>query len=403
MDDRLYWIWMQRATQPGSLKTDALLRGLGTARAVYEASPGDLGLYGLSKNELNRLGDKCLDTANEVLGLALKNDCWVLTPADGLYPSLLRSIPGIPLVLYGYGELPDLDMIPGVAIVGTRATTNYGRRATALLAGGIALGGAVVISGGALGADAAAHEAALAAGGQTVAVQGCGLDIDYPQQNRELRRKIARFGAIITEFPPGTPPLKFNFPLRNRIISGMSLGVCVTEAPAKSGALITARHAFEQGRDVFAVAGDMLTGRSAGTDELIRQGARLITGADEILEEYLSRFPDILNPKVAETVRHDPRFQIQKHTDGVSDKKINRNDHAGMFKEQETRRQKPQCPEHISHDAGALWQLISDVPKPLGELIDASGMAAQQVMTALTELELIGAICCGPGQVYMLL
>jgi|LSQX01.1.fsa_nt_gb DNA processing protein len=400
MDDRLYWIWMQRAIAPGSLKTDALLRGFGCARAVYESPQNELLQYGLTKTELKLLADKSLDRAGEILNLSLKDKGWILTPEDALYPSLLRSIPGLPLVLYGYGELPDLDIAPVVGVVGTRATTSYGRRATALIAGGLALGGAVVVSGGANGVDSVAHEAALEAGGCTVAVQGCGLDIQYPSQNCELRRRIARSGAVISEYPPGTPALRHNFPLRNRMISGVSLGVCVTEAPEKSGALITARHAFEQGRDVFAVAGDMLTGRSSGTDALIRQGARLVTSAEEILEEYLPRFPDIINPKAAAAVRQDPRFRDYGSDKGTS---ANSRGKPPMRQVYEKKSSAPHLDRRtLSDEATKVLGFITDTPSTLEELIAATDLTAPGVMTALTELEMNGAIRCNPGQTYVL-
>lgn len=396
MDDRLYWIWMQRAFTPGSLKADALLRGFGSAAAVYETGESELAPFHLTKSEIDRVMDKSLEKPRAVLKNALGQGGWVLTPEDSLYPSLLRAIPGVPLVLYGRGELPDLDILPAVAVIGTRETTGYGRRATALLAGGLALGGAVIISGGARGVDTVAHESAMAAGGQTVAVQGCGLDVPYPPQNSGLREKIINSGAVISEFPPGTLPLHHHFPLRNRLISGMSLGVCVTEAPERSGALITARHAFEQGRDVFAVAGDMLSGRSAGTDELIRQGARLVTDAVEIIEEYHPRFPDILNPKAAEGVRADPRFRALP----VAEEEQPRP--APVPDKPDPRPAQPQCPDSVSEQARSIYRLLSSAAKTLGELIDESGMSAPQAMTVLTELELCGAVCCAPGQVYYL-
>jgi DNA processing protein len=395
MDDRLYWIWMQSIFTPGSLKSDALLREYGTAREIYHAPVSEVAQFGLSKSECDRLSDKSLGASQNILKLALENRGWVLTPQDALYPSLLRSIPGIPLVLYGYGELPNLDITPAVAIVGTRATTSFGRRATVLIAGGLALGGAVVISGGAYGVDTVAHQAALAAGGQTIDVQGCGLDIQYPSKNTGLRHEIALSGAVISEFPPGTPPLRHHFPLRNRIISGLSLGVCVTEAPVKSGALITARLAFEQGRDVFAVAGDMLTGRSAGTDELIKRGAKLVTSAAEILEEYLPRFHDILNLKAAEDVRNHPNFK-----DNISTNKDSRS-LTSPEKVEEKDTGISECPDSVSEQSRLVFSFLDNNPKTMDELVNRSGLTASQILTSLTELELAGCIKRTPGQTYI--
>ncbi|MDD2361581.1 MAG: DNA-processing protein DprA [Oscillospiraceae bacterium] len=395
MDDRLYWIWLQRVFAPSSPKADLLLREFNTARAIYEAPESELTPYKLTKNDLDRLKEKSLESAGKVLSAVLNQGSWILTPEDALYPSLLRAVPGLPLVIYGRGELPDLDILPAVAIVGTRQTTGYGRRATALMAGGLALGGAVIISGGACGVDAIAHEAAIAAGGMTVAVQGCGTDVCYPRQNSLLRDNIVKSGAVISEYPPGTPPLRHHFPLRNRLISGMSLGVCVTEAPKRSGALITAHHAFEQGRDVFAVAGDMLSGRSGGTDDLIRQGARLVTSAQEIIEEYLPRFPGILDPKAAEGIRLDPRFRSMPDAAPNEKQVISSADHAPKNHPKTAK-----CPETASEQASSIFKLIGGQSKTLGELIELSGLSAPKVMSALTELELGGAVYRNPGQAY---
>lgn len=387
---------MQQALGAGNHKVNALLRGLGQAQSVYEADEQTLVPFGLTNAEFAKLRNKSLDEARQIARQALADGCWMLTPDDRLYPSLLRAIPSVPLVLYGFGEMPDLEILPSIAVVGTRETTGYGRRATALIAGGLALGGMVVISGGARGVDTIAHQAALAAGGITIAVQACGLNIDYPKSNEELRRRIALSGAVLTEYPPGTQALKHHFPIRNRIISGLALGTCVTEAPERSGALITARHAFEQGRDVYAVAGDMLTGRSGGTDEMIRQGARLVTGAEEILLEYEQRFPDILDAKAAAHIRSDPRFRNLPAETAIEE--ISKQ--AAPPAPEQTA--PAVCPDGASASARTVFSVITDTPQTLGQIIDRSDLPAPQVLTALTELELYGCVRCLPGQMYAL-
>lgn len=398
MDDRLYWIWLQDVLSPGSYKADAILREFGTARNVYELPAKSLEHFKLTDAQLARFADKSLKGARSILNAALTDYGWVLTPEDALYPSILRAIQGIPLVLYGRGEFSDLDLLPSVAIVGTRAVTAYGRRATAMIAGGLSLGGTVIVSGGAWGVDTIAHLAALAADSKTIAVLGCGTDIVYPPQNGGLFKSITKKGAVVSEYPPGTPPLRHHFPQRNRLISGMCLGVCITEAPAKSGAIITANYAFEQGRDVFAVAGDMLTGRSAGTDILIRRGAQLITNAKDILQEYIIRFPDIIDIKATESVLSDSRFDIDNLL-------IDRSSSAGPITgshDLKRKSGKPKCPDGVSENACCLFKLLDCKPRKLDELIDLSKLQASQVMTALTELELAGGICCTPERLYCL-
>lgn len=398
MDDRLYWIWLQNVLSPGSYKSDAILREYGTARNVYDLPLKSLEHFKLTDAQLSRFADKSLKGAQAILNAALEDYGWVLTPEDALYPAILRAIPGIPLVLYGRGDFPDLDLLPSIAIVGTRAVTSYGRRATALIAGGLALGGVVTVSGGALGVDTIAHLATLAASSKTIAVLGCSTDIAYPPQNDRLLKSITKIGAVVSEYPPGTPPLRHHFPQRNRLISGMCLGVCITEAPSKSGAIITANCAFEQGRDVFAVAGDMLTGRSAGTDSLIRRGAQLITNAKEILQEYIVRFPDIIDIKATDSIISDKRFDIDNLL-------IDRSHAAGsMARPQRLKRQtdEKKCPDGVSEHAHCIFELLSCKSCKLDELIDLSKLQASQVMTALTELELNGSIFCTPERLYCL-
>ena len=208
----------------------------------------------------------------------------VLTWESPDYPRLLLQTNAPPPVLYVKGELREEDAW-AVAVVGTRQASTYGREVTRRLAGTLALSGITVVSGLARGIDGVAHRAALEAGGRTIAVFGCGIDHVYPAEHRKLAAQIAASGALVTDYPLGTKPEGRNFPPRNRIISGLSLGVLVTNAGKSSGALITAEFAAEQGRDVFAVPGSILTQGSIGTNRLIQDGAKLVTGAEDILEE----------------------------------------------------------------------------------------------------------------------
>jgi len=208
----------------------------------------------------------------------------IVTFGSGAYPPLLREIPSPPALLYVKGELIEKDKSAAVGIVGTRRVTPYGRQITERLAGDLAALGVTIVSGLALGIDAVAHESALDAGGRTVAVLGTGIDRVYPERHIRLAERISESGALVTEFPPGTGPAGENFPRRNRIISGLSLGTVVTEAPLKSGALITASFALDQGREVMAVPGDVFSFGSAGCNALLREGATLVRGADDVLE-----------------------------------------------------------------------------------------------------------------------
>ncbi|MBI4280006.1 MAG: DNA-protecting protein DprA [Armatimonadetes bacterium] len=208
----------------------------------------------------------------------------MLAPADAAYPAGLRNIYDPPPVLYLRGRLVPEDVL-AVAVVGTRRPTPYGLAAAERIAGDLARAGLTVVSGLARGIDGAAHRAALRAGGRTVAVLGCGVDVAYPPEHRRLIDDMVRHGAVLSEFPPGTPPRRQHFPRRNRLISGLSLGVVVVEGAEDSGALITADFALDQGREVFAVPGPIFAPQSRGPHWLIAQGARLVADAADILEE----------------------------------------------------------------------------------------------------------------------
>jgi DNA processing protein len=212
----------------------------------------------------------------------------LITLVDREYPSLLREIDDPPFALYVRGKLP-VNTACTIGIVGTRRGTQYGKLVAARLASQLALKGIIVVSGLAAGIDAAAHQGALDVGGHTVAVLGCGLDVSYPKTNQPLFERIAVEGTAMSEYPLGTRPAKWTFPQRNRILSGLCRGVVVVQAPARSGSLITARLALEQGREVFAVPGNITTATSAGTNGLIRQGAKIVETIDDVLEE----FPDL--------------------------------------------------------------------------------------------------------------
>src|SRR5437660_3061358 len=218
--------------------------------------------------------------------VAKAQDHITIALGDERYPAWLRAIHDPPAVLYCDG-LPETGDRQAVAIVGSRRATPYGLRVSEALAGELSVLGFTIVSGFARGIDAAAHGAALAAGGRTIAVLGCGLDVDYPPGHASLRAEIAGSGAVLTEFAPGTPPRATNFPRRNRIISGLALGVVVVEAAEDSGSLITARLALEQGREVFAVPGSIDVPTSRGPHGLLKQGAKLVETVDDIVEELL--------------------------------------------------------------------------------------------------------------------
>jgi DNA processing protein len=282
---RKYWLGFNLVKGIGPMKVRALLDYFGDLATAWKADAAALREAGLDRRALSSLlksrAELNLDTQ---LARLAKQDVQVLTWDDADYPPRLLQIPDPPPVLYVRGQLMAEDQW-ALAVVGTRRASSYGRTVTQRLATDLAVNHVTVVSGLARGIDAEAHRAALQVGGRTIAVLGCGLDLIYPPEHRRLAREIVENGALVSEYPLGTRPEASNFPPRNRIISGLSLGVLVVEAGIKSGALITADYAADQGRDVFAVPGNLFVRSSAGTNRLIQDGAKLVTGAEDILEE----------------------------------------------------------------------------------------------------------------------
>jgi len=283
--DVRYWVGFNKVSGVGPVKVRRLLDHFGDLAAAWGASAGALAAAGLDRRAVESvLATRAATDLDAEMTRLGKLGVQVLTWESPDYPSLLREIYGAPPVLYVRGELLPRDEW-ALAVVGTRRVTAYGREVTSWLAGELGRCGVTVVSGLARGADSVAHRAALEADGRTVAVLGSGLDVIYPAENRKLAQQIAAQGALVSDYPLGTKPEASNFPARNRIISGLALGTLITEAGMGSGALITADYALEQGREVFAVPGSILSRGSAGVNNLIQQGAKLVTSVQDILEE----------------------------------------------------------------------------------------------------------------------
>ena len=418
-DYRLYWIWMQLALGAGCPQTGLLLRRFGTARAVFEAEGEELRACGLSAAQQKRLAEKDLHPAAKCLYDTLRMGGWALTPEDARFPSQLRGIYAMPLVLYGRGWMPDMETLPSVTIVGTRRCSDYGLRMTAELASGLAAGGLCVVSGGAVGIDSAALRAALSCGGTIVCLQGCGLDVNYPAENEDMRRAVAQTGAVLTEFLPGTPALKQNFPIRNRLLSGLTQGTCVVEAPAGSGALITARFALEQGRDVFAVPGAAYMPSMAGCNELIRDGAHLVSCAADVMEEYRPRFGDRLDFEAAAAAAGGKRPPALRVADSrqVNDPPKSRSGSQPKPAAGPTRKPagakpaqpkdpapapKAVCPDYVSETARQIHAVLTAEPQLLDDIAARLSQPTGRVLAALTELEIAGCAAGDAGGRYHL-
>lgn len=283
--DLAYYLAFTRVKGIGSARVRKLEARFVSLREAWHADGIDLTAAGLDERSVYAIlsARKSIDPDAEIVRLS-KAGAAALTWHDPAYPRLLREVADPPPVLFLKGELADADCC-AVAIVGTRGATVYGRQVAERLAGELAQARITVVSGLARGIDAVAHQAALDAGGRTLAVLGCGADVIYPPEHRKLAAAISERGALLSDYPLGTGPEKNNFPPRNRIISGLSLGVVVVEADEKSGALITALFATDQGREVFAVPGNVFSAGSRGANRLIQQGAKMVLQTSDILEE----------------------------------------------------------------------------------------------------------------------
>ena len=284
-------------------RTRLLLEYFDPFALAYNASASLLqGLLSVTTEQAEQVRNPLTpDARNRVAALRDR----VIVLGDETYPALLREIIDPPLALHFRGDVSLLAR-PAVAIVGSRRASPYGVNAASQLARQIAGAGIAIVSGGARGIDAAAHHAAFEAGGVTIAVLGTGIDVVYPLSNRKLFQRIEERGLIISEFPPGTPPRPENFPMRNRVISGLARGTVIVEATSRSGSLITARMAAEQGRDVFAVPGSIFSAGSEGTHRLIQYGAKLVHDANDVLEE----FPGGL--RAAQTPSEEPESPLKE-------------------------------------------------------------------------------------------
>ena len=327
--------------------------------------------------------------------------------SDSRYPALLRNITDPPPVLYVDGELEPVD-VQAVAIVGSRHATLYGIRTARMLAEELSHLGFTIVSGMARGIDRAAHEGALAAGGRTLAVLGCGLDIAYPPHHTQLRAQVAVAGALLTEFPLGSPPLAAHFPRRNRILSGLSLGVVVVEAAEGSGSLITAKLAADQGREVFAVPGPIDAPTSRGTHGLLKQGAKLTETVDDILEELL---PQLEKPIIRTRLSQDfvtaeaagartrlsPDFEPSHPPTPAPPRR-------SLFPRLGAGAPEPHPSSHepanFSPEEEKVYAVVSREPQSIDELSERAALASSRVVCALLSLELKDAVRQAPGQRY---
>lgn len=359
VEDKPYWVAFNHINGIGAVRTGQLLQRFGTLESAWDASKTDLQFAGISE----KLADQIIAFRSRTDPAALMESILarkihITIRTESKYPRLLKEIDNPPTVLYHVGNLPPNDM-PLIAIVGTRKMTSYGRNVAEDLGRFLAENGIGVVSGLARGIDGAAQSAVVNAGGSTYAVLGCGVDHIYPPEHRNLAKMIVRSGAVISEYAPGTHPDRSNFPQRNRIISGMSSGAVIVEAGEKSGSLITARFAAEQGREVFVVPGNVTAIQSRGANRLIRDGARPFYEKGDLLEflgTWQAKEPQKMN--------------------------------------------KPLQQAFSTPEEKIILTLITDEPLHIDEIVRKSGMPLSKVSSSIVLLELKGLVLETAPQTY---
>lgn len=409
-----HWIWLQETLGAGSNKLQALLSCFEGPEAVFEADEEALRRAGCLRDaDLQKLLRRDLRPAEEIMEACRQSGYGIVTPDDESYPKRLLRIFNPPLTLYMCGELPDIDDEVVITVVGPRRATEGGVRAAYRMAGALARSGCLIVSGGAMGIDGAAHRGALKAGGKTVAVLGGGLEQIYPKGNAELRKEIAGHGCLLSEYPPGTKPFANHFPVRNRILAGLSLGVVVVEAGERSGALLTAGHALDQGKDIFVMPGDVGSPQHVGSNRLLRDGAIPLLSPLDILEEYAARYPHKLD------VRYALEAEVRVKTGKQSAKRGPQEENSPSAVPVQAASPKPaaiRCrpasiktpepaketvlPADLSDDARRLYEHMPTDVCGFDQLAAAGGLDPAQTMRALTELELNGVLEALPGSRY---
>ncbi len=376
----IYSIWLALVLGAANSRIGEVFAHFKSAESVYNAGIEACKKSGLfSKAEIMRMSKIGLSNAAEILARCKAENIKIIPFGSEEYPFCLSVIEDPPAVLYVKGTMPDFDKEPAICIVGPRKLSEFGKKSAYSLGFRLAASGMIVVSGGAKGGDTYAHAGALKSNGVTVAVLGCGLEYPYLKENEALRQKICEKGCLISEYPPDEKCTKYTFPERNRIMSALSLGTVVIEAHSKSGALITARHSAEQGRDVFVIPGSPKMAEYEGSNALLRDGAKPLLDASDIFNEYIHRFPDKINIEKAYN---------ERILNNQPDKK-----------QENFQKSQKNFNETLSKNAKIVYNQL-DKQKFFPEEICDTGLSSSELLSALTELEMEFLIKAIPGGMY---
>lgn len=358
----------------------------------------------MTKEALDALENKDLSESRKILEDCQRNKIGILAVGDENYPSRLKNIEDPPVVLYYRGQLPDFEEAPVISVVGTRKATAYGLNTARQISRQIAACGALVVSGGASGIDSVAMQGAMEAGEPTVGVLGCGVDVVYPAKNSRLFAKTVENGCLLSEYPPGSPPLGWHFPLRNRIISGLANGILVVEAPEKSGALITSREALEQGRDVYVIPGNIDVPACQGSNALLQDGAAAVFSGWDVVRQYEAFYPGRVQKRQpvlslieeAEQIREAESVLKVAQSGTVVCKRADKKDIDNISQSHYSGINEP-IPELTGEEQQVLGKLQLQ-PRSVDDVISELGMPASKVLSMLTMLALKGVVINHPGK-----
>lgn len=423
MNELVYWIWLSLCCRPDSATFPSLLKKFDSAKAVYDATDKEISAaLNPRSSDRSLLLKRELGRAEEILEFCQTRGVGILTYADEKYPSSLREIKTPPVLLYYRGVLPDFNSGVRIAIVGTRRVSDYGRKNAFNLAYDLAKSGATVVSGMAIGIDGVALGAAITAGAPTIAVIGSGIDVCYPKEHLTLAKNIVKQGCIFTEYPPGTPPNRFNFPQRNRIVSGLCSSVVVIEGRERSGAVITAKYAGEYGRRVYALPGAVGSQNAEASNFLIKKGAALITSAEDVIKDYSDiRRGGLLNPfllenrlsvsmfdalKALEVCAVAPSDNIfkptvknrQKTDNNIKRSELTGENHADFSAADETADREGEVLLAFNEDILEIYKKIPPNGDCAIELLTDEKHSVREVMRAVLKLEMGRFITVLPGE-----
>lgn len=440
-ENTLYWLWLAEKCGIASKQFGRLIEKYDDPFDIYRLSDDEIEqLEGINGALKARLAQKDIESSYSILKYCKENRVDIISYGDARYPARLKTIEDAPILLYCLGHFPDFNSALCIGMVGTRKMSEYGKQSAYKIGYELSSAGAIVVSGMALGVDGAAACGALSAGGRTVAVLGCGISVVYPKEHRRLMDEISRRGAVITEYPPAEAPHGHNFPKRNRIISGLCQGVLVVEGAAGSGALITARRAIDQGREVFALPGKIDESNSDGPNELIREGAYPALCSDDILGHYDFLYHDVIDyskhtKAKRKVARGDADAALKKYGVGARVLKFANNSESGektpapdeetfVLEESVTPEQRSEAPptqnapketearESMADNSAELLAGLDETTRrvfeslPIDKAVSpdalaAAGIGVGEAITSLTMLELCGLVSSLPGGLYV--